>query len=429
MILSIEWFLFDTIITLQTQAMKHPKYLAIEDYNYNLPDDKIAKYPLSNRDDSKLLVYKNGKIETDAYKQIVNYLPQNSAIIFNETKVVNARLFFQKATGGKLEIFCLEPDERYHDVQTAMTQSGEVYWKCLIGGANKWKDGSALTLVEPIANTTLQAHLVKQVDGAYIIHFTWDNTFSFSEILSLAGQLPIPPYLNRKSEKQDLDTYQTMFANHEGSVAAPTAALHFTPHIINALVKENITPLKVTLHVGAGTFKPVKAATMEAHDMHPEFLEVDLSFVKSLLAYKNNQQKTIAVGTTSVRTLESLYWIGNQFALGYKVDLEQIAVPQWMPYEQEQTVSAITALEAVITYMESQQIDRLITRTQIIIAPGYSFKIVDNIITNFHQPQSTLLLLVSAFIGEDWRMVYDYALNNDIRFLSYGDGSLLFPNQ
>lgn len=409
--------------------MKHPKYLAIEDYNYDLPDEKIAKYPLTNRDDSRLLVYKNGQIATDSYKQIVNYLPQNSAIIFNETKVVNARLFFQKITGGKIEIFCLEPDERYHDVHTAMIQTGEVYWKCLIGGANKWKDGSALTLVEPIADTVLEAHLIKQVDGAYIIHFTWDNVYSFSEILSLAGKLPIPPYLNRKSEKQDLDTYQTMFANYEGSVAAPTAALHFTPYIINALSQENITPLKVTLHVGAGTFKPVKAATMEEHEMHPEFLEVDLSFVESLLNYKRNQQKVIAVGTTSVRTLESLYWIGHQLASEKKVDLDQIAVPQWMPYEQTEVVSSIKALEAVISYMNANQIARLITRTQIIIAPGYTFKIVDNIITNFHQPQSTLLLLVSAFIGEDWKKVYDHALNNDIRFLSYGDGSLLFPNQ
>lgn len=407
----------------------HPKNIAITSYSYELPDDKIAKYPLPNRDESKLLIYTPDGIAEDAYKNIAAHLPKDSAIIFNETKVVNARLFFKKATGAKIEIFCLEPDERYHDVQTAMLQQREVYWKCLIGGASKWKDGSYITLIEPIASLNVSAAIHQVVDGAYIIHIKWDGETTFSEVLSASGQLPIPPYLNRKTEESDLKSYQTIFANHEGSVAAPTAALHFTPHILEQLQTAHIKPLRVTLHVGAGTFKPVKAATMEAHDMHPEFIEVDKSLIQALLELKNNHKKIIAVGTTSVRTLESLYWIGYQLTQGKAPDLEHIAVNQWLPYEQEEYISLNASFSAIISYMEHNNMDRLVTRTQIIIAPGYDFKIVDNIITNFHQPQSTLLLLVSAFIGEDWRKVYDYALEHNFRFLSYGDGSLLYPNR
>ena len=410
--------------------MQHPQYLKIEDYDYHLPSDNIAKYPLRDRDQSKLLLWRNGQPQIQQYKDIAAFLPENSLMVFNQTKVVNARLFFQKATGGKIEIFCLEPSERYPDVVTGMQQQGSVYWKCLIGGASKWKNNEAIHCI--CENTTLQltATLHKQLNDGYEILFEWQTAQTFAEVLQQAGQIPIPPYLNRTPEASDRETYQTIFANEEGSVAAPTAALHFTQGILDSFTSANIRHANVTLHVGAGTFKPVKADTMSGHEMHPEFIEVSTDFLQQLSDQLNKRLPVIAVGTTSVRTLESLFWIGQQIGNNKIPDFEKISVPQWLPYEyQSPLLTPAEAIAHVLNYLESRQLPKLITRTQIIIAPPYEFKITDGIVTNFHQPQSTLLLLIAAFIGSSWRNMYDFALNNHFRFLSYGDGCLLLQQE
>ena len=389
----------------------HPKNIRIEDYTYALPDERIAKYPLKTRDASKLLIYKNGLITEDVYANIAEHIHADTLMVFNQTKVVHARLLFKKPSGGVIEVFCLAPAEQYADIQTAMLQKGKVQWECLVGGASKWKHGMVLQLTNDNPAFTLSARIVARNPSAYILSLEWDNDqLTFSEILHFAGKVPLPPYLHRDAE--------------DGSVAAPTAGLHFTNEVLQNLTAKGIETAFVTLHVGAGTFKPVKSPTMAQHDMHAEWIDVTHDTIQQLL--RNSNKKIVAVGTTSLRTLESLYWIGNQLVNGEAPDFHSISVSQWEPYTNKPACTKQAALTALIQYMAAYKLARLVTRTQILIAPGYTFRVADGLVTNFHQPQSTLLLLVSAFIGPGWRDVYDFALANGYRFLSYGDGSLLW---
>jgi len=404
---------------------KHPQDIRIEDFTYTLPDERIAKYPLATRDASKLLIYKDGSIEEDIYKNIAAHIPPDTLLVFNQTKVIHARLLFKKPTGGAIEVFCLEPDKQYADVQVAMQQKGKVYWQCLIGGASKWKHGMVLQLTNENPHFTLSASITDRQPGAYVLELTWDNdTLTFAEILHAAGKVPLPPYLHREAETSDEERYQTIFAKEEGSVAAPTAGLHFTQAVLDSLTEKGIGKSYVTLHVGAGTFKPVKSDTLQEHEMHAEWIEVRKETITQLIAHLD--KGIVAVGTTSMRTLESLYWIGSKWALGLPVDIARIAVSQWDPYELDGTVEPRTALQAIIDRLAEEGVDKLVTRTQILIAPGYNTRLVKGLITNFHQPQSTLLLLISALVGDNWRHIYDYALSHDYRFLSYGDGCLLW---
>jgi S-adenosylmethionine:tRNA ribosyltransferase-isomerase len=408
----------------------HPKDLQIKDFSYDLPEERIAKYPLANRDQSKLLIYRDKQIHESVYQQIANEIPANSLLLFNNTKVVEARILFQKETGANIEIFCLEPDERYPDITTAMLQKGKVFWKCLVGGAKKWKETQILKPV-PINGKTIafSATRLEQIADYYLIEFNWEDiTISFAEILHAAGLIPLPPYLNRKVETSDVERYQTIYAKYDGSVAAPTAGLHFTEDVFENLDSKNIERSYLTLHVGAGTFKPVKAEKIEGHEMHAEFIEVNVALIQKIISKLNDT--IIPVGTTSMRTIESLYWLGVKTILNTDILLSDLVVYQWDPYEIDAaSISTSTALNALITWMQRNELELLITKTQIIIAPGYTFKIANALITNFHQPQSTLLLLVSALIGEEWKRVYHYALENDFRFLSYGDGCLLWKEK
>ncbi len=405
----------------------HPKDLQIKDFSYHLPEDRIAKYPLANRAESKLLIYKDKQISKSTYRQIATEIPENSLLVFNNTKVIEARILFQKESGAIIEIFCLEPDDQYPDITTAMLQKGKVFWKCLVGGAKKWKEKQILKHIQIAGNTiVLRAERKEQIADYNLIEFNWDDiSISFAEILHAAGLIPLPPYLNRKAETSDADRYQTIYAKYDGSVAAPTAGLHFTEAVFEKLGKKNIETAYLTLHVGAGTFKPVKAEKMDEHEMHAEFIEVSVPLIEKIIAKLN--APIIPVGTTSMRTIESLYWLGIKVILNPAIILSELVVNQWAPYEIDATdISASTALNALIIWMQKNEIEILITKTQIIIAPGYEFKIANALITNFHQPQSTLLLLVSALIGDDWKKVYAYAIENDFRFLSYGDGCLLW---
>lgn len=405
----------------------HPKDINIAAYRYGLPDEKIAKYPLAQRDQSKLLVYHQSTITETGFGALAGFIPEGSMMVFNQTKVVHARLLFQKPTGGKIEVFCLEPDARYADVQTAMSERSAVYWTCFLGGAGKWKEGQVLELKVSDALMVFAA-MVQKNQGTYTLKLSWSQEeLSFAEILHLAGKVPLPPYLNREAEPEDEHTYQTIFAKEEGSVAAPTAALHFTDRILNDLEQKNISQNFVTLHVGAGTFKPVKSETMEGHEMHAEWIDVSLSCIDRLIGQLQTGKPLIAVGTTSCRTLESLYWIGILLHNGQLP--EEIAVSQWVPYHTAASLTAEEALLQIRQYLQERGITRLVTKTQIIIAPGYQFRMIDALVTNFHQPESTLLLLVSALIGPDWEKVYTYALEHDFRFLSYGDSSLLWKRE
>lgn len=400
-----------------------PRNIQIENYDYPLDEERIAKYPLKERDSSKLLLYRGGAIADATFKDIPSYLPQDGLMIFNNTKVIHARLIFQKETGARIELFCLEPLSP-NDYLTNFQQTERCSWICLIGNAKKWKEGS-LTLMVKIGekNIELKAERLEKVRDANEVEFSWnDSAFSFAEILDVVGELPIPPYLNRKTEESDLETYQTVYSKIIGSVAAPTAGLHFTPSVLAAIKDRGIIEEEVTLHVGAGTFKPVQSKEIGDHAMHSELISVRREVVESLL--NNIDRKVIAVGTTSVRTLESLYYVGLILSEGEQK--EHLFVPQWIPYEREAKLSKQEALKAILNYLDEVNSDVLIAHTAIIIAPGYEFKIVDHIITNFHQPKSTLLLLVSAFVkDENWKKIYDHALSHDYRFLSYGDSSLL----
>lgn len=410
----------------------HPSALQIKDFTYDLPEEKIARYPLPQRDHSKLLICTKDTLSEDIYKNLEQYIPDHSLLIFNQTKVIHARLLFQKPTGGKIEVFCLEPDERYPDVQTAMLQKGSVYWKCMVGGAAKWKDGQQLSLevagtdqIEPLVMTAV---IEDKREGYFVLQLNWNTDLSFAEALHEAGHVPLPPYLNRAAELSDETRYQTIFAREEGSVAAPTAALHFTEDVLHKLATKHIATGFVTLHVGAGTFKPVKSETMHDHDMHAEWIEATVGLLQQITEQLSRKKPLVAVGTTSARTLESLYWLGVRLMRNDLDTLDGVAIPQWYPYDNDTDTPAQEVFEFLKQYMEHNQLQKLITRTQIIIAPGYLFRVIDGLITNFHQPQSTLLLLVSALVGNTWRSIYDYALQHDFRFLSYGDGCLLWNN-
>lgn len=406
----------------------HPKHLSINDFNYDLPEEKIAVYPLKNRSQSKLLIYENGNISEDIYQNIAHHLPENAFLIFNDTKVIKARILFQKITDAVIEIFCLEPHEAIHDYAIILQQQKSVRWKCMIGGAGKWKEKfleKSFLLHDQKVN--LKAELVEKLPDAYVVEFSWiPEEISFAEIIDKAGNTPLPPYIKRKAEESDAENYQTIYSAHEGSVAAPTAGLHFTTEIFESFKAKNIQTGFVTLHVGAGTFKPVKAERMEDHEMHAEWIDVSTDFLKKLLV--NLDQEIICVGTTSVRTIESVYWIGLKTLINPSISPEDLALHQWDAYEEEfETVQASpqSCINALLDYLAVKDLERLFIQTQIIIAPGYSFKIVKGMVTNFHQPKSTLLLLVAAMIGQNWKQVYEYALTHEFRFLSYGDGCLI----
>ena len=403
----------------------HPRDLRIEDFTYRLPDERIARYPLEQRDASRLLVYDNGDISEDVYANIATHIPTGSLMVFNQTKVVYARLLFRKSTGSAIEVFCLQPHGGSKDITTAMLQKGEVLWECMVGGLSKWKQNTVLQLHNDTPGFTLSATLVEKLPASCVIRLSWSSEeLTFAEVLHHTGKVPLPPYINRDADIKDRDRYQTIFAADEGSVAAPTAGLHFTTAVMDSLKLKHIDTAFVTLHVGAGTFKPVKSPTMQEHDMHSEWIEVSKQTITELLQFI--PKHIVTVGTTSLRTLESLYWLGAKIASGIPVDRSGIAVSQWEPYELNVSCSATEALEAVLSYMNDNGLDKLVTRTQILIAPGYTFKITSGLVTNFHQPQSTLLLLVAALIGDGWRSVYDHALAHGFRFLSYGDGCLLW---
>lgn len=401
--------------------LSDPRHIHIKDYNYDLPDNKIAKYPLEERDNSQLLVYKSKTITDSRFSSITDYLPEDSLMIFNNTKVIQARLHFKKSTGAQLEIFCLDPYFP-HDYNLIFQTTDHCSWQCMIGNLKKWKEG-ILEKEVLINNETvlLKAERIQSAGNTHVIKFEWNNSqYTFADILDAVGELPIPPYLNRDTEEKDKETYQTLYSKIKGSVAAPTAGLHFTERTFENLKKKGIQTDEVTLHVGAGTFKPVKSETINEHEMHSEFISVKRETIEHILSHKGN---IIAVGTTSVRTLESLYYIG--VSLEQNSNPETLKVEQWQPYNSCNTISKEKALKNILDYLDSHSINTLLADTQIMIVPGYVFKIVNGIVTNFHQPQSTLLLLVSAFIKGDWKSIYNHALAHDYRFLSYGDSSLL----
>ncbi|HEU5365100.1 MAG TPA: S-adenosylmethionine:tRNA ribosyltransferase-isomerase [Hanamia sp.] len=407
----------------------HPKNLSITDFDYSLPEEKIAVYPLKKRDESKLLIYKNETISQDIYRNIANNLPENSLLIFNDTKVIKARILFKKITGAVIEIFCLEPYEKINDYALVLAQKKSVRWKCMIGGAGKWKEKFLEKEIRiHDESIIIKAALVQKLTDAYVVELSWNpGNYSFAEIIDHAGETPLPPYIKRKAEESDSETYQTIYSAHEGSVAAPTAGLHFTKEIFSSLKKKNIDTGFVTLHVGAGTFKPVKAASMEGHEMHAEWIDVSTDFIEQL--NQNISHQVFCVGTTSVRTVESLYWMGLKTFLNPDIEFEKLKIEQWEVYEKElfsENISAKECLTSLLNYLITRKTNRLFIQTQIIIAPGYSFKIINGMITNFHQPKSTLLLLVAAMIGNKWKEIYEYALTHEFRFLSYGDGCLIF---
>lgn len=402
-----------------------PKHIQIGEYNYPLPDQRIAKYPLSVRDQSKLLVYRHGEIIDDRFTSLSRYLPEGGLMVFNNTKVIQARLHFRKETGALIEIFCLEPIAP-PDYQLNFQQTKQVTWLCMIGNLKKWKEGSLRKeLTVRGEHIVLTATKGASRGASHETNFEWDNPdVTFAEILEVFGELPIPPYLNRETQESDKKTYQTVYSKIEGSVAAPTAGLHFTQRVLDDLARHGADCVELTLHVGAGTFKPVKSEEIADHEMHTEYISVSLPSIRTLIAHK---AEAIAVGTTSVRTLESLYYIGLTLAENPEATARELHVTQWCPYETGNPVSPVEALKHIETYLEHHHLETLYASTQIIIAPGYDFKIVKAMLTNFHQPQSTLLLLVSAFVKGDWRRIYDFALEHDFRFLSYGDSSLLIP--
>ena len=404
---------------------KDTKHIKISEFNYPLPDERIAKFPLSNRDESKLLVYRQGEVSEDRFTSLPDYLEPGEMMVFNNTKVIQARLHFRKETGALIEVFCLEPIAP-NDYVLSFQQTKKCSWLCMVGNLKKWKEGTLKREVEVKGKTiTLSATRGECRGTSHWIDFEWDDdSLTFADVLEAVGELPIPPYLNRETQESDKQTYQTVYSKIKGSVAAPTAGLHFTERVLKALDEKGIDREELTLHVGAGTFKPVKSEEIEGHEMHTEYISVNKGTIEKLIAHGG---KTIAVGTTSVRTLESLYYIGILIHLNPEANQEELHVKQWMPYEPHPALTPVESLQNILDYLNRNNTEALHTSTQIIIAPGYEYKIVKKIVTNFHQPQSTLLLLVSAFVKGDWKKIYDYALSHDFRFLSYGDSSLLIP--
>lgn len=406
------------------------KRIHIKDYNYSLPDERIAKFPLAQRDHSKLLLYKHGEVSEDVFYNIPNHLPEGALMVFNNTKVIQARLHFRKSTGALIEVFLLEPYVPA-DYEQMFQTTGSCSWLCMIGNLKKWK-GETLRRTFDVKGreVTLSAERREDVGKSYRVDFSWDdNTVSFAELLDSVGELPIPPYLNRETQESDKTTYQTVYSKIKGSVAAPTAGLHFTSDVLASLDNHGIDREEVTLHVGAGTFKPVKSEEIQDHEMHTEYICVHRQTLEKLI--KHNAC-AIAVGTTSVRTLESLYYMGVKLEKNLDISEDELHVCQWEPYEGETfemaaIVTPLKAIQNILAYLDRHSLNSLHSSTQIIIAPGYEYKIVKMLVTNFHQPQSTLLLLVSAFLHGDWHKIYDYALAHDFRFLSYGDSSLLIP--
>ncbi|WP_237039172.1 S-adenosylmethionine:tRNA ribosyltransferase-isomerase [Phocaeicola faecalis] len=405
--------------------MEDTKHIKISEYNYPLPDERIAKFPLTVRDQSKLLVYRHGEVSEDTFTSLPEYLEQGELMVFNNTKVIQARLHFRKETGALIEVFCLEPIQP-NDYVLSFQQTQKCSWLCMIGNLKKWKEGALSRVVDVKGKqVTLTATRGECRGTSHWIDFEWnDDSITFADLLEVVGELPIPPYLNRDTQESDKETYQTVYSKIKGSVAAPTAGLHFTERVLKALDAHGIDREELTLHVGAGTFKPVKSEEIEGHEMHTEYISVNKQTIEKLIAHEGC---AIAVGTTSVRTLESLYYIGVVISRNPDANQEELHVQQWMPYEENNGISTIQALQYILDYLNRHHIEALHTSTQIIIAPGYEYKIVKKMVTNFHQPQSTLLLLVSAFVKGDWRKIYNYALRHDFRFLSYGDSSLLIP--
>ncbi len=403
--------------------MTDVKHISIEAYDYPLPDERIAKYPLAERDASKLLVLKDDKIQASQFKHIGDFLPQDALLVFNETKVIRARLQFHKATGSRIEVFCLEPE---NDYQVAFAQTSPVRWKCLVGNAKRWKEGQlSMTLNVGGQEVTLFAERLAHNDHYSEIEFAWSpESLPFASVLEAAGEIPLPPYLHRDAEPDDRDRYQTVFARYDGSVAAPTAGLHFTQPLIAQLHEQGFNFDEVTLHVGAGTFRPVATETIGEHAMHSETIVVRKSLIQNLISHIG--RPIIPVGTTSTRTLESLYWIGVMLAEQGQ-ELRPLHVEQWYPYEEHAPISTQQALQQVVEYLEKHDLTRLEASTALMIAPSYQMRVITGLITNFHQPKSTLLLLVSALIGERWKDCYRFALDNGFRFLSYGDSCLFLP--
>lgn len=409
----------------------NPRHIHISDYNYPLPDERIAKFPLAQRDHSKLLVFENGDISEDMFYNITGHLPKGALMVFNNTKVIQARMHFRKETGALIEVFLLEPAEPA-DYELMFQTNGKCAWHCLVGNLKKWKEGQLSRSFDVNGKTvTLSVERLHEERTSHWVEFRWDNPdVSFAEILDAAGELPIPPYLNRDTQESDKTTYQTVYSKIKGSVAAPTAGLHFTDKVLADIDAHGIDREELTLHVGAGTFKPVKSEEIEGHEMHTEYICVNKKTIDKLIAHGG---KAIAVGTTSVRTLESLYYMGVKLHDNPNLTEEQLHVGQWEPYDYAERLAAegtapldtIDALREISDYLDRNSRKALHSSTQIIIAPGFEYHIVDILVTNFHQPQSTLLLLVSAFVKGEWRRIYDYALAQDFRFLSYGDSCLI----
>ncbi|SRR6056297_656303 len=407
--------------------MINPKNISAKEYNYTLPEDKIARYPLNERDASKLLIYDQGRIKKEIFRNIPDYIQDDYLLVFNNAEVVYSRLIFKKETGAKIEIFCLEPIEP-QEYNLAFQSNKKTTWRCLVGNLKKWKTGELKKEISVNEKITILTARKKQRDNNYVdIEFSWDNqNITFSDILDHSGIVPIPPYLKRDSEKIDKTRYQTIYSRVKGSVAAPTAGLHFTKSVMNKLKENNIPFSEITLHVGAGTFRPVKAETVAEHEMHTEHFSVSLKTIEELI---ENQKKILAIGTTSVRTLESLYWLGQKINNFNSPNDDRIKLNQWDHLELPSEISLKESLNHIAEHLQVNQLESLNASTQIMITPGYQFKVIDAMVTNFHQPQSTLLMLIGAFVGEDWKKIYQFALNNDFRFLSYGDSSLLFPKK
>jgi len=397
------------------------KEISISDFTYELPEGQIAKFPLEKRDQSKLLIYRGGKINDDSFANLPKHLSPGTLLVFNNTKVIQARLHFQKSTGAKIEIFCLEPTSP-SDFAMAFQAKAGCSWKCIVGNAKKWKEGFLEKEIEINGKIfVLKAEKTADLGDSRVVSFSWEADMNFGEILEVAGIIPIPPYLDRDSEASDLERYQTVYSKIKGSVAAPTAGLHFTEKVFSELNKKGIEKAELTLHVGAGTFQPVKSETIDGHDMHTEHILVTRTFLEKLHAHLG---KVIAVGTTSIRTLESLFWMGCKVIENPSIQPSELNILQWDPYEKETNIPAEDAITAIIDFMDRNELERIASSTQIIIVPGYTFRIIHGMITNFHQPQSTLLLLISAFLGDHWKRIYQHALEQNYRFLSYGDSNL-----